>query len=43
MDFLGFKSSEADPELWMQSVTKADASKYWEYILPYVDKMVKKY
>ena len=37
MDFMGFKSSYGDPELWMRPGHKADGTEYWEYVLLYVD------
>lgn len=37
MMHLGFESCKADPDVWMRAATKADGSKYWEYVLLYVD------
>ena len=37
MNFLGFKSSQGDPEVWMREAVKADGTQYWEYVLIYVD------
>ena len=37
MDFLGFTSCKADPDVWMRPATKADGSEYWEYVLLYCD------
>ena len=37
MDFLGFSSCRADPDVWMRPAVKSDGSKYWEYVLLYVD------
>ena len=37
MKFLGFKSSQGDPEVWMREAVKSDWTQYWEYVLPYVD------
>ena len=37
MEFLGFKSCLADPEVWMRQKTKSDGSEYWEYVLLYCD------
>ena len=37
MNFLGFKSSQGDREVWMREAAKADGTQYWEYILLYVD------
>lgn len=34
---LGFKSSVADPDVWLRPATKPDGEKYYEYILAYVD------
>lgn len=36
MDFLGFKSSYGDPELWVRPGHKAGGTEYWEYVLLYV-------
>ena len=37
MRLLGFKSCLADPDVWMREAVKSDGSKYWEYVLLYVD------
>ena len=37
MNFLGFKSIQGDPEVWMREAVKADGTQYWEYVLLYVD------
>jgi hypothetical protein len=37
MQFLGFVSCKADPDIWMRTATKSDGSEYWEYVLLYVD------
>lgn len=37
MDEIGFKSSEADPDVWMRPAVKPDGEEYYEYILVYVD------
>ena len=37
MDFLGFKSCKADPDVWMRAALKSDGSEYWEYVLLYCD------
>ena len=37
MNFLGFKSSQGDPDIWMREAVKSDETQYWEYILLYVD------
>jgi hypothetical protein len=34
---LGFKSSKADPDVWMRKAKKSGGFVYWEYILCYVD------
>ena len=34
---LGFKSSLADPDVWMKAATKPDGTRYYEYVLAYVD------
>ena len=37
MIFLGFKSCQADPYIWMRETTKTDETDYWEYVILYVD------
>ena len=37
MIFLGFKSCQAEPDIWMREATKTDGVDYWEYELLYVD------
>ena len=37
MNFLGFTSFQADPEVWMRAATKPDGVEYFEYALLYVD------
>ena len=37
MRHLGFKSSLADPDVWMREVVTAEGTEYWEYILLYTD------
>ena len=37
LDDIGFKSSEADPDVWMKAAVKPDGEEYYEYILVYVD------
>jgi hypothetical protein len=37
MDFLGFTSCKADPDVWMRAAKKNDGSTYWEYVLLYTD------
>jgi len=34
---IGFKSSKADPDVWMRIAKKPDGFTYWQYILCYVD------
>lgn len=34
---LGFKSSRADPDVWMKPGTKANGFEYWQYVITYVD------
>jgi hypothetical protein len=33
----GYKSCKADPDVWMKPGTKKDGTKYWSYVLCYVD------
>ena len=37
LDSMNFKSSMADPDVWMRAAIKPDGEKYYEYILVYVD------
>ena len=37
LDEMGFRSSIADPDVWIRPAAKADGEKYYEYILVYVD------
>ena len=37
MEFLNFKSCQADPNVWFGSAIKSDGNTYYEYILLYVD------
>ena len=37
LDDIGFKSSIADPDVWMRPASKPDGEEYYEYILVYVD------
>ena len=37
LDEIGFKSSPADPDVWMRPAVKYDGGKYYEYVLMYVD------
>ena len=33
----GFENCRADPDVWMRKACKPDGTKYWEYVLCYVD------
>ena len=37
LDSMGFKSSLADPDVWLRAAVKPDGEEYYEYILVYVD------
>ena len=37
MNFLGFTSCQADPNVWMRAATKPNGVDYFEYVLLYVD------
>jgi hypothetical protein len=37
LDEMGFKSSVANPDVWMRPATKINGEEYYEYILMYVD------
>ena len=37
IDRMGFKSSIADPDVWMRPATKPDGEEYYEYLICYVD------
>lgn len=37
LDEMGFKSSNADPDVWLRPAVKADGEEYYEYFLSYVD------
>ena len=37
MQYLGYESCKADPDLWMKKAEKDDKLAYWEYVLLYVD------
>ena len=37
MATLGYKPCKADPDLWMKPSVKTDGTKYWTYVLFYVD------
>jgi hypothetical protein len=37
LDEMGFKSSVADPDVWLRPATKPDGEEYYKYMLMYVD------
>lgn len=37
MEFLGFKSCKADPDVWIREAVRDDGTEYNEYVLLYVD------
>ena len=37
MEFLGFKSFKSDPDVWIREAVKNDGTKYYAYVLLYVD------
>ena len=37
LDEMGFKSSIADPDVWLRPAVKNDGEEYYEYVLVYVD------
>jgi hypothetical protein len=37
---LGYQSCQADPDVWMRKAVKPDGTKYWEYLLAYVDDLI---
>jgi hypothetical protein len=37
LDGMGYRSSHADPDVWLRPAVKPDGEKYYEYILVYVD------
>ena len=37
MTHLGFKSCQADPDIWTREAIMNDGTEYWEYVLLYVD------
>ena len=41
LDKMNFKYSMADPYVWMWSAIKSDNEEYYEYILVYVDDIIK--
>ena len=40
LDSMSFKSSVADPDVWLRPVVKPDKEEYYEYILVYVDDII---
>eukprot|EP00978_Attheya_sp_CCMP212_P000550 scaffold1076_cov32-Attheya_sp.AAC.2 len=40
LDEMGFKSSYADPDVWLRPATKANGEEYYEYMLMYVDNIL---
>eukprot|EP00978_Attheya_sp_CCMP212_P037839 scaffold182004_cov41-Attheya_sp.AAC.1 len=34
---MGFKSSYADPDVWLRAATKTNGEEYYEYVLMYID------
>ena len=40
LDELDFKSSIADPDVWLRPATKADGEEYYEYVMVYVDDLL---
>jgi hypothetical protein len=41
LNMLGFNSSLADPDVWMQPAVKATGELYYEYVLVYVDDILR--
>ena len=39
-DEIGFKSSPADPNVWIRPTIKPDGGEYYEYLLLYVDNIL---
>ena len=37
LDEIGFKSSPADPDMWLRPAIKPDGEDYYEYVLMYLD------
>ena len=37
LDDMGFKPSDADPDVWLRPAVKPDKEEYYEYVLIYVD------
>ncbi len=40
LDEIGFKSTHADPDVWLRPGIKPDGTEYYEYVLMYVDDML---
>ena len=40
LDEIGFKSSLADPDVWLRACVKSDGEEYYEYMLVYVDDLM---
>ena len=40
MTFLRYKSCPADPDIWIKEAQKDDGTKYWQFILLYVDNVL---
>ena len=40
MEFLGFKSCKADPDVWMREVVRDNGTDHYEYVLLYVDNCI---
>ena len=40
LDEIGFKSSIADPDVWLRPAVKPDGQQYYEYLLVYVDDLL---
>ena len=37
---MGYRPNYADPELWLRPAVKLDGSKYYEYIICYIDAVI---
>eukprot|EP00980_Cylindrotheca_fusiformis_P018127 scaffold5838_cov169-Cylindrotheca_fusiformis.AAC.1 len=37
---IGYRPSKADPDVWMRPATKPDGTRYYEYVLCYVDDVI---
>ena len=40
LDEIGFKSSHADPDVWLRPSTKPDGEQFYEYMMCYVDNVI---